>query len=62
MLLACNINILKKYLKLEVVKMGSNVIIEEPKDSSLFNKAIVCTPELKCTNIIFTYLDLYIAG
>lgn len=54
--------ILKNHLKLEDVKMGPNVIIEEPKDSFLFNEAIVCAPELKCTNIISTYLDLYIAG
>ena len=56
------IEILKKYLMLEAVKVGPNVIIEEPKDSFVFEESVSCAPELKCTSAIQTYLDLYIAG
>lgn len=54
--------ILKKHLMLESVKVGPNVIIEEPKDSFIFKEATECAPGLKCTSAIQTYLDLYIAG
>lgn len=56
------LEILKKHLKLEPVKIGPNVIIEEPKDSFVFKEAEDCAPGLKCTNVVQTYLDLYIAG
>jgi len=56
------IEILKKHLMLEVVKVGPNIIIEEPKDSFIFNEASDCAPGIKCTSEIQTYLDLYIAG
>lgn len=56
------IELLKKYLMLEPVKIGPNVIIEEPKDSFVFKESIECAPGLKCTSAIQTYLDLYIAG
>jgi hypothetical protein len=56
------IEILKKHLMLESVKVGPNVIIEEPKDPFIFKEATECAPGLKCTNVIQTYLDLYIAG
>lgn len=54
--------ILKKHLMLESVKVGPNVIIEEPKDPFIFKEATECAPGLKCTSEIQTYLDLYIAG
>lgn len=54
--------ILKKYLKLEAVNMGPNVIIDEPKDPFLFSEAIKCAPRLESTSAIQTYLDLFIAG
>jgi len=54
--------ILKKHLKLKGVDTGPNVIIEEPRDSFLFKEAIECAPDLRCTNEIQTYLDLFIAG
>lgn len=56
------IEILKKYLMLEPVKIGPNVVIEEPKDSFVFKEAVECAPGLKCSSAIQTYLDLYIAG
>lgn len=54
--------ILKKHLQLKAVDSGPNVIIEEPKDHYLFEEAIECGPNLKCTSEIQTYLDIYIAG
>lgn len=54
--------ILKKHLMLEPVKIGPNVIIEEPKDSFVFKEATECAPGLKCANAIQTCLDLYVAG
>ena len=56
------IELLKKYLELEPIGLGPNVIIEEPKDSFVFKEAIECAPGLKCANAVQTYLDLYIAG
>jgi len=56
------IEILKNYLELEPVGLGPNVIIEEPKDSFVFNEAIECAPGLMCANAVQTYLDLYISG
>ena len=56
------IEILKKHLMLEAVKVGPNVIIEEPKDSFIFKEATDCASGIKCTSEIQTYLDLYIAG
>jgi hypothetical protein len=54
--------ILKKHLQLKEVDSGPNVIIEEPKDHYLFEEAIKCGPNFKCTSEIQTYLDLCIAG
>lgn len=54
--------ILKRHLMLEAVSMGPNVIIETPKDEFVFTEAIECAPGLKCSSVIQTYLDLYIAG
>lgn len=56
------VEILKKHLLLESVKVGPNVIIEEPKDPFIFQESTDCAPGLKCTNEIQTYLDLYISG
>lgn len=56
------IEILKRHLLLEPVKVGPNVLIEEPKDSFIFKESVESAPGLKCTNAIQTYLDLYIAG
>jgi len=54
--------ILKRNLILEPVKMGPNVVIEEPKDLFVFKEAVECASDLRCTSAIQTYLDLYIAG
>ena len=54
--------ILEKYLMLERVNVGPNIIIEEPKDPFIFKEATGCAPGLKCTDEIQTYLDLYISG
>lgn len=54
--------ILRKHLQLKAVESGPNVIIEEPKDHYLFEEAIKCGPNFKCTGEIQTYLDLCIAG
>ena len=54
--------ILKKHLMLEVVNMGPNVIIEEPKDPFVFSEAIDSAPGLIYTSAVQTYLDLFVAG
>jgi len=54
--------ILSKYLKLEPVTIGANVIIAEPKDTFLFKEAVECALGLICSSLIQTYLDLSIAG
>jgi len=56
------LEILKKHLKLESVKVGPNVIIEDPKDPFIFKEATDCAPGFKCTNEIQTCLDLYVSG
>ena len=54
--------ILKKYLALEPVGAGANIIIEEPKDPFVFKEAIECAPGLNCTDVVQTCLDLFVLG
>lgn len=54
--------LLRRYLSLEEVTQGANVVIEEPKDRFLFNEANENVGGLKCTSPVQTYLDLYQSG
>lgn len=56
------IELLRKYLELEPVGIGPNVIIEQPKDPFIFKEVINCSQGLNCTSAVQTYLDLYVSG
>lgn len=54
--------ILKKYLQLQPVPRGENVVLIHPKEDDLFAGRIEAAPNIWCTGLVQTWLDLGVAG
>jgi hypothetical protein len=54
--------ILKKYLQLQPVPRGENVILIHPKEDDVFAGRIEAAPNIWCTGLVQTWLDLSVAG
>lgn len=53
---------LKEALKLTHVERGANVIVDIPRDESLFDDAAQPAPGIYCASPIVTYLDLWLGN
>ena len=54
--------ILKKYLQLQPVLRGENVVLIHPKEDDIFAGRIEAAPNIWCTGLVQTWLDLSLAG
>lgn len=54
--------ILKKYLQLQPVPRGGNVVLIHPKEDDVFAGRIEAAPNIWCTGLVQTWLDLSVTG
>lgn len=54
--------ILRRYLQLQPVSRGENVVILEPREDDVFSGRVEAAPGIWCSGLILTWLDLSVAG